>query len=216
MSSKPCRPNSGFTLLELLVAVAILAVIGVASYKLLASTIATRDRAMEHDQGLMQLQRAMETMQRDIEQTAPRPIRDEFGDKQPALYFPASNTMDLTRTGWRNPMGDPRSDMVRVRYVLEGGRLRRYYWDALDRMPGAQPHGSDLLDHVTDFHLRAMDSSSGNWSDSWPLVAQTAKQQSNDEAPLPTAIEVTFTMAPYGALRRVFRVVEGGNASTTN
>jgi general secretion pathway protein J len=212
MLSKAPRHHSGFTLLELLVAVAILAVIGVSSYRLLAGTISTRDRAMEHDQGLMQLQKAMGTLQRDLEQTVPRPIRDEFGDNQPALYFPKENTVDLTRTGWRNPLGEARSDMVRVRYAVEDGHLRRYYWDQLDRMPGAQPHGSELLDKVKDFQLRAMDAS-GNWSGIWPPVSQT--QHANEQAPLPAAVEVTFTVAPYGNLRRVFRIAGGSSAPSS-
>lgn len=204
--SQQPRPE-GFTLLELLVAIAILAVIGVASYKLLASTIATRDRASEHDLNLLQLQKAMQAMQRDIEQTVPRPVRDEFGDTQPALYFPEDNVIELTRTGWRNPMAEGRSELVRVRYVLEAGHLRRYQWSTLDRLQGSQPQVVDLLARVDDFHLRALDST-GQWNTEWPPVTQTQQAQTQ-QAPLPRAIEVTFTEAPYGALRRVFRVVEG-------
>ena len=67
----------GFTLLELLVAVAIFSLLGVGSYRLLASTISTRDTARSHDLALMQLQRTFTVMNRDLAQATARPIRDQ-------------------------------------------------------------------------------------------------------------------------------------------
>lgn len=211
----PHRPaTKGFTLLELMVAVTILAIIGVGSYRLLSSTVTTRDAATAHDAQLMQLQKAMQIMQRDIEQTIARPVRDEYGDAQPALYFPKDNVLEFTRTGWRNPMGEARSEMARVRYVVEAGHLRRYQWTSLDRLQGAEPQVNDLLGNVTDWHVRAMDSTSA-WTGNWPPVSSS--QQDKAKAPLPRAIEVTFSAAPYGNLRRVFRIVQGGvSAQSTN
>ncbi|MCB1656922.1 MAG: type II secretion system minor pseudopilin GspJ, partial [Pseudomonadales bacterium] len=70
----------GFTLLELLVAVAIFALLGVGSYRLLASTISVRDTAKAHDAALIQLQRSFIVMNRDLSQAVARPIRDQYGD----------------------------------------------------------------------------------------------------------------------------------------
>jgi len=154
-------------------------------------------------------------MQRDVEQTVPRPIRDEFGDSQPALYFPQNNVIELTRTGWRNPIAESRSELVRVRYILEAGHLRRYQWSALDRLQGSQPQVVDLLEHVDNFQVRAMDSN-GVWSTEWPeAAAQVQAQQNLGLTPLPRAIEVSFTEAPYGEVRRVFLIVDGDALAQT-
>ena len=95
--------EKGFTLLELLVAVAIFALLGVGSYRLLATTIATRDAAQKHDAALMQLQKAMTTLNRDISQAIARPVRNEYGDAVAAVIL-KNNMLDLTRAGWPNPV----------------------------------------------------------------------------------------------------------------
>jgi general secretion pathway protein J len=67
MRRLPEQPK-GFTLLELLVAVAIFAMLGIGSYRLLATTIATRDAARTHDTDLIRLQKIFTVLNRDIAQ----------------------------------------------------------------------------------------------------------------------------------------------------
>lgn len=203
----------GFTLLELLVAVAILAIIGVASYRLLSNTITTRDTVSAHDLKLVQLQKTMQIMQRDIEQVALRPVRDEFGDTQPALYMPKENILELTRAGWRNPLGEARSELVRVRYGVEDGVLKRYYWDVLDRAQDSRPKAINLMEKVTDFKVRVLDGRNLQWTATWPPLDQLKTEK--NKLPMPTAVEISFSVEPYGELRRLFRVVGGSDAATS-
>ena len=70
----------GFTLLELLVAIAIFAMLGIGSYRLLATTIATRDAARTHDTDLIRLQKIFTVLNRDIAQAIARPVRNDYGD----------------------------------------------------------------------------------------------------------------------------------------
>ena len=88
----------GFTLLELLVAVAIFALLGVGSYRLLASTINVRDTAKKHDAALIQLQRSFIVMNRDLSQAISRQIRDQYGDTVAAVVL-KNNVLELTRVG---------------------------------------------------------------------------------------------------------------------
>ncbi len=194
----------GFTLLELLVAVAIFALLGVGSYRLLASTISTRDMAREHDAALTQLQKALTTMNRDISQAIGRSVRNEYGDAIGAVEL-KNNTLDLTRTGWPNPMQQARSQLQRVHYELNTkGELLRISWPQLDRERGSKPQQNVLLKQVEKMQIKAY-SDNGALVLEWPLLqSQTTTAPSLNE--LPRAIEVIMTVKPWGEIRRYFRL----------
>ena len=196
--------SSGFTLLELLVAVAIFALLGVGSYRLLATTIATRDMAHNHDAELMQLQKALTTLNRDLSQAIGRSVRNEYGDPVAAMVI-KNNTFAVTRTGWPNPMQQARSQLQRVHYELNSkGELIRLSWQQLDRERGSKPQQSVLLKQVETIQIKAY-SVSGALVQEWP---NTQNQASNaallDE--LPRAIEIMITVKPWGEIRRYFRL----------
>ena len=196
--------STGFTLLELLVAVAIFALLGVGSYRLLATTIATRDMAHKHDAELMQLQKALTTLNRDLSQAIGRSVRNEYGDPVAAMVI-KNNAFDVTRTGWPNPMQQARSQLQRVHYELNSkGELIRLSWQQLDRERGSKPQQSVLLKQVETIQIKAY-SGSGALVQEWP---NTQNQASNaallDE--LPRAIEIMITVKPWGEIRRYFRL----------
>lgn len=206
--AKGHAPTHGFTLLELLVAIAILALVAVGSYRLLFDTISTRDRGLAQEQALRDLQRAGMILQRDLQQAALRPIRDEFGDPQPGLRLGDQAGLEFTRRGWRNPLQQARSDLVRVRYRLMDGALVREHWNVLDRPRASTPVRTTLLTDVTDFRVQVH--AGGNWSDTWPLLSQT--QRDPRSLPLPEAVEIRFTRAPWGEIRRVILLPESPDA----
>jgi len=200
------RPDRlrGFTLLELLVAIAILSLVAVGSYQLLFSTIATRDQAGTRERALRDLQRAGMLLQRDLLQVARRPVRDEFGDVQPAFLVPRENSIEFTRAGWRNPMQQARSDLVRVRWRVADGRLLREHWPVLDRARGSAPVQTVLLENISGF--RIMVRGNGSWTPSWPPLGDG--QRRPGAAPLPEAVEITFILPPWGEIRRVIPLPE--------
>ncbi|WP_254774103.1 type II secretion system protein J [Marinobacter sp. AC-23] len=75
----------GFTLLEVLVAITITAVIGIGVWQVLSGVILSRDRVDELAEGFDGVQRAMLLLERDITQIVNRPARDIYGDFKPAL-----------------------------------------------------------------------------------------------------------------------------------
>jgi general secretion pathway protein J len=207
MSARLRRP-AGFTLLELLVALAIFAIMSVIAYGGLRTVLETRDRAAASADHLAELQLAFTMIGRDIEQAVDRPIRDEFGDAEPAMEG-TEETLEFTRGGWRNPAGLQRSELQRVAYVLEGEELLRRTWPVLDRTQSSAPRSTLLLAGVQEFSLRYLDRSR-EWQDLWPMGPATAP---GADGTLPIGIEISITTERWGRITRIFRVVPGLPAS---
>ena len=105
----------GFTLLELLVALAIFGLLAAMSYSGLHAVLQQQLYTEQAAERLGALQKLYLIMQRDIEQIVARTVRDEFGDAQ--LPVVGGDALQFTRGGWRNPAGRQRSTLQRVGYA---------------------------------------------------------------------------------------------------
>lgn len=198
--------DNGFTLLELLIALAIFAVIGAAAYGGLASVLATRQTLATDSAQLQQLQLAFGWLRRDIEQAAPRPVRDSTGAWQPALAGDShtGTLLTLTRDGRDDPLGLPRSALERLSYRLHNGRLVRLSWPVLDGADASNGQSSVLLRHIDRLRIRFL-GTDNRWLDHWPVTSHDPK------APLPRAIELRLTVTGWGTLRRLFLLPEAAS-----
>ena len=88
-------------------------------------------------------------------------------EKAPLL---GGTQLQITRGGWSNPAGQPRSSLRRIGYQLEEQELVRYAWAVLDRAQNSEPVEQSLLDNVTEMQLRYL-GADAEWQDSWPPVA---------------------------------------------
>ncbi|WP_100640889.1 type II secretion system minor pseudopilin GspJ [Marinobacter salexigens] len=200
------KSQHGFTLLEVLVAITITAVIGVGVWQVLNGVIQSRDRVDELADSFDGLQRAMLLMERDMTQIVNRPARDIYGDFKPAFTSREDDlALMLTRQGWRNPLGIRRSGLQRVGWEYTGSELRRRYWPVLDQGQEDESQEILLLEGVTAFDLRFMNDQNG-WEPDWPSDESLAALNpgSRPDISLPRAVEITLEHERFGELVRTF------------
>jgi general secretion pathway protein J len=192
--------HGGFTLLELMVAIAVFAVLGLMSSQLLGNIV--RQHGVLEDRGkqLIDLQRAMGIMQRDIGQIVARKIRDQYGDSLGAIIIGEELPLEFTRTGWRNPLGHQRSNLQRVAYAVSEGNLYRYYWPVLDRSPDTEPLEQLMLEGVLDVEFSPLDGNGDRWR---PENAQTP-----DPRLSLAAISARFELQNFGEVSRLWELPE--------
>ncbi len=194
--------SGGFTLLELLIALAIFAVLSTLAYGSLRSALLSRELSAERTEQLARLQLALLFIGRDLEQVVDRPVRNTWGDTLPALYTPQQDYLvEFTRGGWNNPARRRRSTLQRVAYALEEGELIRHSWQMLDRTDERPTRSQVLLEEVTAFELRFLDAQR-NWSREWPPLGADRDKP----VQLPLAVEVTLELPGWGRIQRLHRL----------
>ncbi|WP_257276200.1 MULTISPECIES: type II secretion system minor pseudopilin GspJ [unclassified Endozoicomonas] len=199
--------SKGFTLLELMIAIMLFAMISAAAYKLFDSV----SRAQQVTDGILdyldEIQRAQLILEKDLFQMTARPVRDEFGDSQPAVVSPSLDgfALEFTRAGWRNPLKELRSNLQRVAYNLEEDELVRYYWLMLDRAPDPILIRQVILNNVHGLKVRFMNEKK-RWSSSWPPAKQSrggkpaGRARKTEDPVMPYAIELTVKHVDFGTL----------------
>lgn len=181
--------QAGFTLLELVIAIAIFALLGVGCWRLFDGVIRAERSNNAHEQALRGVQRAVSLIERDV-------LHLQTSVKAPGLaLYP--NQLNLRRANWRNPLGQPRSELQDVSYRLENGVLWRYS----QGLEGGELQQQKLLSDVRDLRWRLYDRNVG-WRNDWP-TGKTAPKG------IPQALEIQFSAGRFEHLRRVILLPEG-------
>ncbi|MGE0081748.1 MAG: type II secretion system minor pseudopilin GspJ, partial [Thiohalomonadaceae bacterium] len=200
------RRQRGFTLLEMLVASAVFAILAAAAYGGLNAVLKARGETERQAARLAELQSAMTMMARDLAQLAPRKVRSEYGDALPAIAGGprAPLPLELTRAGWRNPAGQPRSTLQRVGYALDQDVLVRHGWRVLDRAQDSAAYPLRVLTRVRHFQVRFLNANR-EWTEDWPPDTNV-QTPATAPTPHPLAVEIRLELEDLGEITRVFRV----------
>lgn len=190
----------GFTLLEVLIAIAIFSVISMASFSIFQTVLNSDTITKERTDRINELQRGFLIIERDMLQIARRSVRfngeapqegflhtdnDSFSSNEQAIGF--------VRHGWTNPgLLLPRSDVQSVAYQLNENVLERLHFNFVDAVLGEEPKIRPLISQVEKLDFEFYDGK--KW------------QKTLEENTLPVAIAIELDTSDYGVIRRQFIV----------
>lgn len=207
------KKQLGFTLLEILIALFIFAILGVIAAIGLHSVLKTHDIISERDKKIERLEVAVTLMRRDFLQIVDRPIIDGKGNTLPPVMSFGSSKIALTHAGFSNPFSmNNRSHMQRVQYYLDKNQLIRITWPVLDRLPTTKPVRQVLLNHVDAFSIKYIDDLLRTHN-TWPLSTGSNIQLMN-RSDLPKAIIVNMQLKDWGNISLVFPISSRGFYAT--
>ena len=186
----------GFTLIEMMVALLIFALITAAGVAVMSSTLANQSAVRIRVERYAELQRTRAILKADLSQAASRRTRGEDG--QPALTafagvspWVAGPLLAFTRRGYENPDRAPRASMQYVEYALVEGRLERRARPALD---GARLGPAQVLitgvDSVQSSYLF-----DGVWRPTW---------KGDPASDIPTAVRLDMRLKDLGEINQLF------------
>ncbi|MCV6591119.1 MAG: type II secretion system minor pseudopilin GspJ [Marinobacterium sp.] len=192
----------GFTLLELVIASSLLALLGLSTALVLSSGLTSAEQLDSRSSQLQQLDRALLIVQQDIAAMLPRANRasDSLNlspDSRQALWgygspYPEHGLLlEFVRPSpWAT---SPWSGLQRVRYKVQTQQLIREHVDLADPAPGAPWQRRVLLQGLKSPELLFL--SRKNWYPQWqpgPMGDQ-----------IPDAILLKFSTKPWGGLQFV-------------
>jgi general secretion pathway protein J len=199
--------SRGFTLIELMVALFITAIVFAMGYGAVNQALNNRQALEQRQERLLAVQTTMRVMAQDFGQLASRPVREPTGDNWlPVLRSEQTSQpyLTFTRAGWANPAGVQRPTLQRVSYFLEGTTLRREHFPVLDALLSVQSVKRELLAGVKSVTFRYMDVSR-QWREQWPPQGLVGDPNVTMRT-RPIAVEVTVDLEDWGKIKRIFEV----------
>lgn len=202
--------RAGFTLMEMLVALALFAMIGLISSQMLYQTADLSLTMVGRSEYITDIHRAMSVVDRDMRQIVNRGIRDELGEFFDPLTLDDGRLLQFSRMGWLNPFDEPRGAVQRVEYSIEDETLTRRYWQVMDRDQASTPVTQTVMEGV-DMKF-VLEDSEGEQLTTYPehqdveeLIPELGDPTAEEaEEPRPVAIRFTFTLPDVGSFDRVW------------
>ena len=197
------KNKCGFTLIEVVIALAVFAVVGTLAFTGLNSILKHQSELQERSDQIKDLQLALKYLERDISQIIARPVRDQYGDRQPGFSADEDSIMSFTYSGWRNPAGLSRSHLQRVAYEVNSDKdtnkqeLIRHSWNRLDGAIIEDARSIPILKDIQELEWKFLNQGSV-WETRWPPI-----NADPDSAPMPRAVSVSFNVEPWGKITRI-------------
>ncbi|RTK98869.1 MAG: type II secretion system protein GspJ [Proteobacteria bacterium] len=182
----------GFTLIEIMVAVFIFAIIATVSYRIISSLVKTKQVVDETQNKWGNLSLVNSNLERSVSRLIPLVVRDNDGNAIPALLGQEKLTgmydgqLEMTLSG---SIGDSVLGVKppkRVGYRLYKNSLYFITWPTLNRALKTLPEIDLLIDNVSVFKVEYL-YGDGKWYTTWP-------PENGDISSLPDAMRVNLEL----------------------
>lgn len=205
------KHQSGFSLIEVLVAVTVFATVSAISVAMLSGALRAKSQSEAALEQLAAVQRVSALLRDDIGQLVLRPARQSEGLFEPRVFAASSEGTEavraraggarqilvLTRTGWSNPGAlQPRSTLQRVSWVLDDGGLYREVLAYPDAATASEPRRQLLIDNIDEVELDLI--RSGSWFNT-VLIGTDGE----NAVALPDAVRLRYRLAGMGVMEHV-------------
>ncbi len=193
------KAQTGFTLLEVLVAISVFSVVAIVSYSTLDTYLQQRERLTLHYGKLERLQRLFMLLERDIQFSVGRTVRDG-GEILPAMMSEQGDALIAMTVAQANVQSAAGVSLKRVAWLFDGKELIRFQWDILDHDGYIKPAQMLVSEEIEALEIGYLSYSESRGLDS---------KSSLDEGEFPRGIELNLTLSSGGSYRRVFATAPG-------
>jgi general secretion pathway protein J len=193
--------SHGFTLLEMIVAISIFAIISAITFSSLDNFLDGHEVLQERLDELKQLQSAMTIIERDMRFLINRPVRNGYGDTVDALMVDldqeeSNNILEVT-VALPNMLIGGMSELQRVAYRIEGEYFYRINWSVLDKDLDSKEVKRLLVSNLTSVEVSLLVSEGSS--------LRVVTDMKDDEKK-PDGIEWRFVLKDGNTYNRLFEV----------
>jgi len=198
------RHQIGFTLIEVLVALVIFAVLSVLGFQGLAAVLDYDQRSRTAYQEQIQLHRATAVLLQDFIHLRPRSTRDRLGGRNRAYQTTDPDyVVSFVRGGLPSIPGNSFGGMQRVAYsVSDEDELLRWVWPVLDSFTEVEVESTVLMNSVASFEVFQLNAAN-EFEENWPPLNESLSEEA-----LPRMIRLEITMLDGFTVERLIPGVE--------
>lgn len=204
------RRRAGFTLIEVMIAILIMAMIAIMASQSFSVAISSSEATQEAIDRMAKVDRVWVLFETDLRNAIPAMPRVTRSKPIPPVYVDPSDDYRLTllRAGYANPLKLPRTEMVRIGYRFEDNVLWRDTWINIAEDDEREAKPQIVIEGLEDIFIKALPNqpnasvAAGPWLERWPQNGQPPNK-------LPAAIEITLVTEDFGEIKRIYSLLPG-------